>query len=196
MNSNVSVLAVIVGVMSTLVLIWKHFVEHKRNVKNDLRDDYEFTKKNIEYINSSENIPSVVIEKGYNAIAGTDELSINEIKYLLKQTQCMLKIRQFKMCKKYMYLDSDTGRIIYTKGYANTIIRSTKKILFVTSYFVLASISLYILVVCINQILGKNDFALIMLGLLLGYISILLLINGAKIEVAEFSIKRMNETAA
>lgn len=196
MNSIINITAVVVGVISTLVLIWKYFVELKRNVKNDLRDDYEFTKKYIEYINSSENIPSVVIEKGYNAIAGTDELSVNEIKYLLKQTQCMLKIRQFKMCKKYMYLDSDTGRIIYTKGYANTKIRSTKKILFVISYFILASISLYILFACVNHLLENIDFALIMLGLLLGYISILLLINGAKIEVAEFSIKRMNETAA
>ncbi|MUL04415.1 hypothetical protein GNP89_19875 [Aliivibrio fischeri] len=121
-----------------------------------LRDDYRFSKEFFNDI-SEGNLHPYSIEKGYQALANTTEVSTNEIKYILTLDRPIECLNDYVLAHSYLEEVSahEGNRISFKKKYADKSVRSRRKALYISLY------AIFVYLAFAPLILGKvNGFSL------------------------------------
>ena len=84
----IKIILAIVGIMGAAKIIYELIL----GSKSKLREEYRFSKEFLNDLSQNKNLHPFVIEKGYQAIAGTSTVNGEEISYLLsleKPVECI-----------------------------------------------------------------------------------------------------------
>lgn len=95
--------------------------------RNRLKEDYRFAKEFLSEVDSNPDLHHLTIERGYYALAGTSEMSVSEIKYLISLSNPQNKLIDFVYSKKYIELDKARERVVYKIKYRNDFSRLWRK---------------------------------------------------------------------
>ena len=112
--------------------------------KSKLREEYKFAKEFLGDLSQDKELHPFVIEKGYQAIAGTTTVSSKEISYLLSLEKPVESIKDYVLSKKYLEHLNTNGnlQITFTKKYRSKWSRTWRKTFYLLMYFFGALIAL------------------------------------------------------
>lgn len=145
-----------VGLLASIFTAYKLLLEVVLNHKPRLREEYKFVKEFLADIATSKQPHPYLIEKGFAAISGKDNLTAVEIQYLLGQTNPSLSLKRYSAARQqYVEYSESTRSINYKKKYADVRKRKRLKILKVGGYFFFAFLALAPLFFASN-LFGKN----------------------------------------
>jgi len=117
MESTIELVIKIIAAIGSAYGIVKAFVELKRDGKINLYEDFKYSKEIFEYIRNNSDLHPIIIEKGLRCLAGTKELSADEILYLLGLERPLRKIGQYIKANEYLIFNKQSnGKIIGFKG--------------------------------------------------------------------------------
>jgi len=129
--------------ISTLLVgtigIAKIFYEILIGKRNRMREEYKFAKDFLDELEASKNIHPFVREKGYQAIAGDNQLGSDEIEYLLSLQQPDLALRDYVLGRKYLQHLPNVGNreIAFKKEYQRVWYRRLLTALYFGLYAIL-----------------------------------------------------------
>jgi len=92
---EVSVLVSSLGIIPSAITVWFLFLDRLSSRKNAIRKDYMFVRSVLGRDKKSGEYHPYVIEKGYQAIAGSNLVKGDEIKYLLSLDNAETLIKNF-----------------------------------------------------------------------------------------------------
>jgi len=147
-----------VGIVSAGKIIY----EFISGSKSKLREEYKFAKEFINDLNKS-NIHPFVIEKGYQAIAGTTTVNSEEIAYILSLENPVKCLKDYVLSKKYLdHLETNGNlKISFSKKYKSKYSRNWRKLFYLGTYFVSAFIALSPLILTRIYEFNLNQFMLL-----------------------------------
>ncbi|MGF1727065.1 hypothetical protein [Photobacterium nomapromontoriensis] len=186
------VIKVISAVVTILGLI-KIFSDLSTTKRTTLQNNYKFIKEFLNDINEAESndkpLHPFVLEKGYQALAGTDTVSSREVKYILTlqdSSQCLHDFIFAKTLFDRLSTDGDL-KIKFRKKYNKIWIRNSYKVLTLVSYVVLAfiSISPLIFMTYLNLSLSQMATILIVTFPIFGFFAYISLNNFSQFIRAE-----------
>ena len=99
----------IVSIIGFLFAIYKHTYEITTSKKSSFKDDYRFAKEFLEDVAKKPDLHPYVIEKGYQAIAGNNNLSSKEVVYLLSLEEPSICLKDYVLSKEYLELKEVNG---------------------------------------------------------------------------------------
>ncbi len=104
-----------------------------------MREEYKFAKDFLDQIKSGPKLHPFLREKGYQAIAGDQELSGDEIEYLLSLKRPDLALRDYVLGRPYLEHLPNAGdlQINFKKRYRESWSRWWRKIMYSALYLVL-----------------------------------------------------------
>lgn len=116
-----------------------------------MREEYHFAKDFLDEIASSKKIHPFLREKGYQAIAGDNQLNADEIEYLLSLKELERALRDFVLGRPYLEHLPDRGdiKIAFWKKYQRTWSRQWRRCLYLTLSIGLVSLVLVPLLILI-----------------------------------------------
>jgi hypothetical protein len=131
---------IIVAVLSAGRIIYDLVSKKQLN----LRDEYRFAKEFLEDLGDTPTLHPFVIEKGYQAIAGTTLLSSKEVAYILTLKNSAQCLKDLVFSYKYLEHIDTTGNheISFKPKYNLQLSRQWRKILYLFFYFVSAFVAL------------------------------------------------------
>jgi hypothetical protein len=117
----------------------KIFYEIIIGKRTRMREEYKFAKEFFFEIEVNKKFHPFAKEKGYQAIAGDNEISSNEIEYLLSIQKPELALRDYVLGRRYLqHLPHKGNReIVFKKGYQNVWIRRFLKTFYCGLYAIL-----------------------------------------------------------
>lgn len=129
--------------------VGKTFYEMRTGNKSRLREEYKFARDFLEEIKSNSNLHLFALEKGYQAIAGTKTVNIEEIAYLLSLKNPDKCLNDYLLGRKYFKnLDTHNDfKLQFSDKYSNTWSRKWRKGLYLTFYLVFSCIALAPLII-------------------------------------------------
>lgn len=132
----------IVLALGTVIGAFKFINEMLTNSKARLREEYRFAKEFLADMDDEEcALHPVAIERGYYAIAGTNSVTVTEIKYLLDLTSPDRKLRDYVSSRKYVEVNSEGSRIGFREKYKSMLSRRWRKIVYLLGYVASALIA-------------------------------------------------------
>jgi hypothetical protein len=103
-----------------------------------MRDEYKFAKDFFDALDASKPMHPFVREKGFQAIAGDNQLSANEVEYLLSLEKPDRALKDYVLGKKYLNHLPQMGslQIAFKTKYQKNWPRKWRKTVFLVSYAV------------------------------------------------------------
>lgn len=140
---DIATIAKIVGAFVAIFGIWKVLYELKTVRKAHLRTEYEFAKKFFMDI-ETKNIHPYLLEKGYQAIAGTNTVKSNEIEYILSLEDPVQCLKDFVLSKQLLEKIDTTGdlKLNFRPKYKRVWSRFWRKTMYLSFYFIFAFIAM------------------------------------------------------
>jgi hypothetical protein len=135
----------IIGTGVASFTIWKFFYQINSWKKSYLRGEYKFSKEFLRDIESQKtNLHPYSIEKGYQAIAGTDTVESKEIEYILSLKNPLQCLNDYILSKQLMEKVDTTGdlKVEFKRRYSFKAYRLWLKAMFASFYFLFAFFSL------------------------------------------------------
>ena len=134
--------------------------------KTRLRDEYRFSIEFFSDLKEKSNLHPLSVEKGYQAIAGTSEISSNEVSYLLSLKKPSNCLKNYVFARDYLeYVENEEANsIIFAKKYRNKFVRKILKIFHIILYFIFAFIAISPLL--FSNIVGIDIFQSITISLI------------------------------
>lgn len=156
--------------------------------KSKLKEDYTFSKSFFEDI-KKDNLHPYLLEKGYQALAGSHVVNAKEIAYILTLKDSERWLRDYIFSIKYLIFSATSNKeeINFSKKYKKKWSRLWRKSFYLLTYilFALLAMSPFLLSqgksVPIGNVLIQLAFTLPVFGIIAG----LALIEGLKIKKAE-----------
>jgi len=126
----------IVGVIGAAKLIYDSLI----GKKNRMREEYKFAKEFMGQLQDSPPMHPYLREKGYQAIAGDNQITANEIEYLLSLERPERALRDFVLGRSYLEHLPNSGslEINFSNKYEKTLPRALRKYFYLACYFILA----------------------------------------------------------
>lgn len=139
---DVETIVKLVGAIVAILGIWKILYEFKTGRKAHLRAEYEFAKKFLSEIDS-QNIHPFPLEKGYQAIAGTNTVKASEVEYILTLEDPVQCLKDYVLSKQLMDKMDTTGdlKLSFRKKYSKRWSRRWRKVMYISFYFAFAIIA-------------------------------------------------------
>jgi hypothetical protein len=154
--------------------------------KSRLREDYKFAKEFLEEIKNNPGLHPFAIEKGYHAIAGSTNLSSEEVAYLLSLKNPGKCLSDYALSKKYLQTINTDGDfyLVFARKHSSSRIRLIKKSFYLFFYAIFA-------IIAISPIFAPSKYAVIGIITLpgFGYYALLSLNSFIKIERGEKLVK-------
>ncbi|MFA6013097.1 MAG: hypothetical protein WC799_24125 [Desulfobacteraceae bacterium] len=178
-----------IGAFGVIYTIGRGIVEHMAGRTSKMRDEYRFAKDFFKDLKDHDNIHPYVLEKGYQAIAGTPTIKSQEVRYILTLEDSATCLKDFVLARDYLKHLNTNGnlQITFLDKYSNPQSRFWRKWLYIGLYGVLALGALSPIIL-LRQfgLSAKQAFTLLVLSLpLLGYYAVVSLRSAVKINRAE-----------
>ena len=140
---EIQTIAKFIGALVAIFGIWKVLYEFKTGRKAHLRAEYEFSKKFLNEV-ATQDIHPYPLEKGYQAIAGTNTVKSNEVEYILSLENPVQCLRDFVLSKELLEEIDTKGnlKLRFKSKYKNKWSRRWRKAMYLTFYFIFALIAL------------------------------------------------------
>jgi len=118
-----------------LFAIWKIVIEMTAGRRGQFREEYRFAREFLEDIKKNPQMHPFIRQKGYQALAGDNRLSAQEVEYLLTLPESARALRLYVMGRPYLQHRATAigSQIVFQDKYAGQVARTTRKI----TYFVL-----------------------------------------------------------
>ncbi|WP_298776295.1 hypothetical protein [uncultured Shewanella sp.] len=104
---------IIIGVISTLGSLIGIAYKIYSTQQTSMREEYEFAKAFL----TENNLHPFALQKGYQAIAGSKDIDLKVIKYILELKDSPKALRTFVAAKRYLDFDKINKRIICKEKY-------------------------------------------------------------------------------
>ncbi|WP_084978346.1 hypothetical protein [Plesiomonas shigelloides] len=143
---DVETIVKLVGAIVAILGIWKILYEFKTGRKAHLSAEYEFAKKFLSEIDS-QNIHPFPLEKGYQAIAGTNTVKASEVEYILTLEDPVQCLKDYVLSKQLMDKMDTSGDLMlgFRKKYSKRWSRKWRKVmyilLYICNYYILSFIN-------------------------------------------------------
>ena len=136
---DVTTTAKTVGVFVAIFGIWKVLYEIKTGRKTHLRAEYDFAKKFLSDVSEGTMHP-YPMEKGYQAIAGTNIVKADEIAYILTLEDPVQCLKDYVLSKQLMEKIETKGdlKLKFKMKYSGSWARNWRKTMYLSLYFILA----------------------------------------------------------
>lgn len=145
-----------IGLFGSIFTAYKLFLEVVLHRKTRLRDEYKFVKEFLTDISTSAVTHPYLLEKGYAAVSGKNDLTAEEIRFFLSQPNPSISIKLYVSARQRYVEYSESERLVKFKGkFTDPNKRKLSKVLNGIGYFTLATLSLTPLVFSSN-LFGKN----------------------------------------
>ena len=145
-----------VGLLGSIFTAYKMFLEVVLHRKTRLRDEYKFVKEFLTDIQTTPEPHPYLVEKGFFAISGKDNLTAEEIRFFLSQRNPSLSIKRYSAARqRYVEYCEHDRRINFKGKFTNPSKRKWSKIINTAGYFTLAALSLAPLFFATN-LFGSN----------------------------------------
>lgn len=132
-----------VGLFASIFTASKLFLEVVLNRKTRLRDEYKFVKDFLTDIGTPSSPHPYLIEKGFAAISGKDNLTAEEIRFFLSQRNPSLSLRHFSAAReRYVEYCEHDRRVKFKEKFTDPTKRKRSKILYGIEYVILAVLAL------------------------------------------------------
>ncbi len=143
-------LSTILKIITTSFGSWgfaKFFYEIRTGIKLRLREDYKFSRDFLKERQENPNLHPFVVEKGYQAIAGSRRVDPEEIAYILSLKNPSQCLNDYLKGKKYLNkLDVRNDlKFNFKKKYSTSWSRRWRKSLYFILYFIFFFIALILL---------------------------------------------------
>lgn len=187
----------LVGIISLIKIFHDLFTSKKTSLQNE----YNFVKIFLNDLTDAENnnkpLHPFALEKGYQALAGTDAVSSSEVKYILTLKDSAQCLRDF-IFAKYLFerLNTDGDfKIKFRKKYSKLWVRNLNKTYYILGYVILAFISISPLVFMsfLNQTLSQMSTQLMITLPIFGFLSYISLNNWGKFIRGEHLYQNQKE---
>ncbi|MBU4526567.1 MAG: hypothetical protein KUA37_01950 [Desulfomicrobium sp.] len=134
------IITTILGILG----VGKIFYEITNSSKARLRDEYRFSKDFLNDIAQDKKLHPFSIEKGYQAIAGTSEISKKEVSYLLSLENPCRCVSDYVFARDYLeHIETDEkSQIIFANNYKNKFYRIFLISFNIAKYFICAFLAL------------------------------------------------------
>lgn len=145
-----------IGLFGSIFTAYKLFLEVVLHRKTRLRDEYKFVKEFLTDIGASSEAHPYLVEKGFAAISGKDNLTAEEIRFFLSQHNPSLSLKRYSAARqRYVEYSDCEHRVKFRGKFTDPAKRKWSKILNGVGYFVLAALSLAPLFFA-SDLFGKN----------------------------------------
>lgn len=152
----IELVAKAVGLLGSIFTVYKLLLEVVLNRKSRLREEYKFVKDFLSDVAAPEQPHPYLVEKGFSAISGKDNLNATEILYLLAQPNPSLSLKRYSAARQqYVEYSEDAHCVKYVGKYTDARKRKWVKIRNGTGYFIFAALALTPLFFASN-LFGKN----------------------------------------
>lgn len=144
---DVTTVTKIIVAFATMLGVWKILYEIKNVRKSHLREEYEFSKKFLSEVSetSKKEFHPYPLEKGYQAIAGTDTVKADEVEYILSLEDPVQCLKDYVLSKQLMEKIKTVGDLQlnfkskYTKKWVRDWLKGMYFIFYlICSFFALA----------------------------------------------------------
>ena len=130
------------AIISAFILTSKFLLDLASGKSAKLKDDYRFSKEFLTDVESGI-LHQYSIEKGYQAIAGTDDVSMKEVEYILTLENSSKCLKDYILAKDYLQKIEPNGalKLQFKLKFSSNYSRLWRKGLFGFMYFVLSFIA-------------------------------------------------------
>lgn len=145
-----------VGLLGSIFTAYKLLLEVVLNRKPRLREEYKFVKEFLADVAAPAQPHPYLVEKGFSAVSGKDNLTAAEILYLLAQSNPSLSLKRYSDARqRYVEYSENTQRVDFRGKYSDARKRKWAKIINFIGYIVFATLSLVPLFFA-SDLFGKN----------------------------------------
>lgn len=145
-----------VGLLGSIFTAYKLLLEVVLNRKPRLREEYKFVKEFLVDVAAPTQPHPYLVEKGFAAIYGKDNLTAAEILYLLAQPNPSLSLKRYSAARqRYVEYSESMKRFDFQSKYSDAGKRKRAKIFNTGGYFIFAALALIPLFFASN-LFGKN----------------------------------------
>lgn len=185
----------IFGIILALFGVAKIVNELVSKKKSKLKEDYTFSKSFLEDVKKN-NLHPYLLEKGYQALAGSHVVNAKEIAYILTLKDSERWLRGYIFSIKYLVhlAASNNTEIVFNKKYKKKWSRLWRKSLYLLTYVVFALLAMSPFLTNHGKSIPIGD-TLIQLAFTLsvfGFIAGMALIEGLKIKEAEELVEKQD----
>lgn len=132
-----------IGLFASIFTAYKLFLEVVLHRKTRLRDEYKFVKEFLTDIGTSSEPHPYLVEKGFAAISGKDNLTAEEIRFFLSQRNPSLSLKRYSAAReRYVEYCEHDHRVKFKGKFTDPTKRKGSKILNGVGYFTFAALSL------------------------------------------------------
>ena len=126
----------IIGVLGVLFPIFKGTSEWMNGKTSKMREEYRFSKEFLTTASSGESLHPFVLEKGYQALAGSRNVTIQEVQYILELEDSPSRLNEFVKGFKYIQHLSISGQneISFRRKYMSNWSRMWRKSFYFFAY--------------------------------------------------------------
>lgn len=110
--------------------------------KSRLAEEYRVAKEVLKDIEQNPDLPPLVKERGYLAIAGTSAINPADVVYLISLVNPARSLRDYVLSRKYVELDVERHRIDFRPKYRKRFSRIWRKVWCFTLYVVWCAIAM------------------------------------------------------
>lgn len=110
--------------------------------KSRLAEEYRIAKEVLKDIEQNPDLPPLVKERGYLAIAGTSKINPEDVVYLISLVNPAKSLKDYVRSRKYVELDVERHRIDFRPKYRRRFSRIWRKIWGFTMYIVGSAIAM------------------------------------------------------
>lgn len=116
--------------------------ERSLSSKVKLRDEYRFAKEFLNDIDENPRMHPLVVERGYYALAGTMDLKVQEIKYLIGLEGPGGRLKDYVGARKYLDLNLVSNRVDFKEKYRGKFARRIRMVFYGFMYFYFAVLAI------------------------------------------------------
>jgi hypothetical protein len=140
---NFEIISRIITTVVAIFGIGKIFYDITTGTKYRLREEYKFAKEFLGDLKNNPDLHPFVLEKGYQAIAGSVTIKSEEVAYLLSLKNPRKCLNDYILAKKYLNLINTNGdfHLEFVKKHSRNWLRKTQKICYLSLYCVFALIA-------------------------------------------------------
>ncbi|MBX9409934.1 hypothetical protein K5E40_30285 [Pseudomonas baetica] len=110
--------------------------------KSRLAEEYRVAKEVLKDIEQNPDLPPLVKERGYLAIAGTSAINPADVAYLISLVNPARSLRDYVLSRKYVELDVERHRIDFRPKYRKRFSRIWRKAWSFTLYIVWSAVAM------------------------------------------------------
>lgn len=116
--------------------VWKIVVEVASGRRSRFREDYRFAREFLEDIRKAPQMHPFLREKGYQALAGDNRLSGQEVEYLLALPESARALRLYVMGLPYLQHTATAvgSQVSFKRKYESRTARTSRKVAYLVAY--------------------------------------------------------------